>query len=80
MFWSVLGLIGGGTFIVNGFSVLTDPNCDTVGFGGGRVVQATCYPAGVGMTGEFSGTVAGLGMLAVGGLIIYIAWRNFKRR
>ena len=79
MFWSVLGLIGGGSFIVNGFSVLTDPNCDTVGFGGGRVVQATCYQAGAGMSGEFSGTVGGLGMLVVGGLILYFAWRNFKR-
>ena len=79
MLWSVIGLIGGGSFIVNGFSVLTDPNCDTVSFGGGRVVQATCYQAGSSMSGEFSGTVAGLGMLAVGGLILYFAWRNFKR-
>ena len=80
MFWSVLGLIGGGSFIVNGFSILTDPSCDTVGFGGGRVVQVTCYEAGAGMSGEFSGTLAGLGMLAVGGVILYIAWRNFKSR
>ena len=33
MFWSVIGLIGGGSFIFNGFGVLTEPNCDTVGFG-----------------------------------------------
>ena len=79
MLWSVLGLIGGGTFIVNGFSVLTDPNCDTVSFGGGRVVQVTCYPAGAGLSGEFSGTIAGLGMLVIGALILYISWRNFKR-
>jgi hypothetical protein len=31
------------------------------------------------MSGEFPGTVAGLGMLAVGGLILYFAWQNFKR-
>lgn len=31
MFWSVIGLIGGGSFIFNGFGVLTDPSCDTVG-------------------------------------------------
>lgn len=79
MFWSVVGLIGGGTFIVNGFSVLTDPNCATVSFGGGRVVQATCYQAGVPMSGDFSGTVAGLGMLAFGSLIVYLAARNIKR-
>ena len=80
MFWSVIGLIGGGTFIVNGFSVLTDPDCDTVSFGGGRVVQATCYPEGLSMTGDFSGTLAGIGMLAVGGLILAFVWRNFQRR
>lgn len=66
MFWSVLGLIGGGSFIVNGFSVLTDPSCDAVGFGGGRAVQVTCYEAGAPLSGDFPGTVAGLGMLAVG--------------
>jgi hypothetical protein len=80
MFWSVLGLIGGGSFIVNGFSVLTDPNCDTVGFGGGRAVQVTCFESGAPLSGEFSGTVGGLGMLAVGCLILYFAWRNFNRR
>jgi hypothetical protein len=79
MFWSVIGLIGGGSFIVNGFSVLTDPSCDTVGFGGGRAVQVTCYENGAVMSGAFSGTVAGLGMLAFGGVILYFAWRNFKR-
>ena len=80
MFWSVIGLIGGGSFIFNGFGVLTDPRCDTVGFGGGRAVQVTCYEAGAPLSGEFPGTVAGLGMLAFGGLILYFAWRNFKRR
>jgi hypothetical protein len=80
MFWSILGLIGGGSFIFNGFGVLTDPSCDTVGFGGGRSVQVACYEAGAAMSGEFSGTVAGLGMLAVGGLVLYFAWRNFARR
>jgi hypothetical protein len=79
MFWSVIGLIGGGTFVFNGFSVLTDPNCDTVGFGGGRVVQVTCYEAGSAMSGEFSGTVAGLGMIVFGALILYFSWRNLKR-
>ena len=79
MFWSIIGLIGGSSFIVNGFSVLTDPSCDTVGFGGGRAVQVTCYEAGASMSGEFPGTVAGLGMFGVGALIIYFAWQNFKR-
>jgi hypothetical protein len=79
MFWSIIGLIGGGSFAINGFSVLTDPGCDTVGFGGGRVVQVTCYEAGSPLSGEFSGTVAGAGMLSVGGIILYFAWRNIKR-
>ena len=65
--------------VFNGFGVLTDPSCDTVGFGGGRAVQVTCYEAGASMSGEFPGTVAGLGMLAVGSLILCFAWRNFKR-
>ena len=80
MFWSLLGLIGGGSFIVNGFSVLTDPSCDTVGFGGGRAVQVTCYEAGSPISGDFSGMVGGLGMLVGGGLILYCAWRNLTRQ
>jgi hypothetical protein len=80
MFWSVLGLIGGGSFVINGFQVLTDPSCNTVGFGGGRAVQVTCYEAGALMSGEFPGKVAGLGMLLFGALLLYLAWRNVSRR
>lgn len=79
MLWSIIGVIGGGSFIINGFGILSDPNCDSVSFGGGRVVQATCYQAGGLETGAISGTLAGLGMVAVGFLFLYFAWRNFKR-
>jgi hypothetical protein len=79
MFWSVIGLIGGGTFVFNGFTVLTDPSCDTVGFGGGRVIQVTCYEAGAAMSGDFPGNMAGIGLIAVGALILYASWRNLKR-
>jgi hypothetical protein len=80
MLWSILGLIGGSTFIVNGVSVLFDSKCHTVGFGGGRVIQATCYPENSILQGEFPGPVAGLGMLAFGFLILYFSWRNLRRR
>ena len=79
MLWSIFGVIGGGSFIINGFGILSDPNCDSVSFGGGRVVQATCYQAGGLETGAISGTLAGIGMVTVGFLFLYIAWRNFKR-
>ena len=79
MFWSVIGLIGGGSFIVNGFSVLTDPSCDTVGFAGGRAVQVTCYPEGsIYNTSGIPGTIGGLGMLLVGSVILYFSWNSFK--
>ena len=80
MFWSVIGLIGGGSFIVNGFSVLTDSDCATVGFSGGRAVSVTCYPEGsIYNTSGIPGTVGGLGMLIVGAVILYFSWNNFKR-
>ena len=79
MLWSIIGVIGGGSFIINGFGILSDPNCDSVSFGGGRVVQATCYQSGGLETGAISGTLAGIGMVAVGFLFLYFAWRNFKR-
>ena len=79
MFWSLIGFLGGGTFLFNGFGILSDPNCDTVSFGGGRVIQATCYQDGAIETGAISGTFAGIGMIIVGLLFIYIAWRNVRR-
>jgi hypothetical protein len=79
MFWSILGFIGGSTFIVNGFNILFDSECHTVGFGGGRVIQATCYPEGSILQGDFPGPVAGIGMLIFGFLIIYFSLRNLRR-
>ena len=80
MFWSVIGLIGGGSFLVNGFSVLSDPDCATVGFSGGRAVQVTCYPEGsIYDTSGIPGTVGGLGMVLVGSIILYFSWNNFRR-
>ena len=79
MFWSVIGLIGGGSFIVNGFSVLIDSDCATVGFSGGRAVQVTCYPEGsIYNTSGIPGTIGGLGMLLVGSVILYFSWNSFK--
>jgi hypothetical protein len=80
MFWSVIGFIGGGSFLVNGFSVLGDPDCATVGFSGGRAVQVTCYPEGsIYDTSGIPGTVGGLGMVLVGSIILYFSWNNFRR-
>lgn len=81
MFWSVIGFIGGGSFVFNGLSVLGDPDCATVGFRGGRAVQVTCYPEGsIYNTSGIPGTVGGLGMLLVGSVILYFSWNSFKRR
>jgi hypothetical protein len=66
MLWSILGLIGGGSFIVSGFSVLTDPTCHSVDFGGGRVIQMTCR-------GDLGGTLSNVaaGWLSIcGGLLL----------
>jgi hypothetical protein len=79
MVWSILSLVGGGTFVYNGLQVLSDPSCDTVSFGGGRVVQVTCYETGAYMSGEFSGQIAGAGMILLGAILIYFAWRNLKK-
>ncbi len=78
MIWGILGLIGGGSFIVNGFSVLTDPDCSQVGFSGGRAVSVTCFPAGS-IGGDMPGTIGGLGMLFFGGLLLWLSWKSFTR-
>jgi|LakMenEpi03Aug12_release.lakeMendotaPanAssembly.Ray.scaffolds.fasta_scaffold4130907_1 hypothetical protein len=77
MFWAILALVGGGTFLVNGFSVLTDPSCASVDFSGGRAVLATCYESPT--TGAVSGNLAGIGMMLFGLLLGLFALRTFAR-
>ena len=78
MLWAILALVGGGTFIVNGFSVLTDPNCASVDFSGGRAVLATCYESAA--TGAVSGNLAGTGMMVFGLILVVFAIRGFSSR
>ena len=71
---SILGLVA----IVNGFGILTDSNCDSVSFGGnggGRVMVATCFLDG---SGALPGSVAGLGMIVLGGLITFVSIKKLS--
>lgn len=70
MIWLILAIIGAGTFIFSGFSVLSDPFCQSVDFGGGRVIQMTCRDDNL---GAFSQTSAGwLSILGGLALIVFI--------
>jgi hypothetical protein len=70
MIWLVIAIIGAGTFIFSGFSVLTDPFCESVDFGGGRVIQITCRDDGL---GAFSQASAGwLSIFGGVGLLLLI--------
>ena len=77
MIWRILGLIGAGSFFVNGFSLLSDPSCVSADFGGGRVIQVTCREDSY---GTFSGTEAGLISLFIGmGLLTLIFFNQIKQ-
>jgi hypothetical protein len=77
MIWRILGLIGAGSFFVNGFSLLSDPSCVSADFGGGRVIQVTCRGDSY---GTFSGTQAGLISLFIGaGLLTLIFFNQIKQ-
>jgi RNA polymerase subunit RPABC4/transcription elongation factor Spt4 len=77
MIWKIVGLVGAGSFIINGLSVMTDPNCVTVDFGGqSRVVSLTCY---TGLGGALPGTTAGMLSILFGfGILVIIFWQNIK--
>jgi hypothetical protein len=75
--WRIIGIIGAGTFFVNGFSLLSDPSCVSADFGGGRVIQVTCRGDSL---GAFTGAQAGLISLLIGiGLVTLIFWNRIKR-
>jgi hypothetical protein len=77
MIWRILGLIGAGSFFVNGLSLLSDPTCVSADFGGGRVIQVTCRSDS---NGAFSGTSAGFISLAIGlGLLTFIFFEQIKQ-
>ena len=68
MIWLVVAIIGAGTFIYSGISVLSDSFCQSVDFGGGRVIQITCREDSL---GAFSQTSAGW-LSILGGLGILL--------
>jgi hypothetical protein len=70
MIWLILAIIGAGTFIFSGFSVLSDPFCQSVDFGGGRVIQISCRNDSF---GAFSQVSAGwLSILGGLGILLFI--------
>jgi len=64
--WRIIAAVGAGTFLVTGFSVLTDPNCVSAGFSGSRAVTITCYQNNY---GDMSGGQAGFISIIIGLLI-----------
>jgi hypothetical protein len=73
MWWRILALIGAGTFIVTGISVLSDPNCVSASFTGSRAVTITCYQDDF---GDLTGNQAGWLALLIGLSLALLLFRN----
>ena len=72
MFWRILVVIGGLTFLAGGCQVLGDENCNSVDIGGNRrVMSFECHRSP--RTGEFSGSTAGALGVAIGSAMILAA-------
>jgi hypothetical protein len=72
----IIGGIVGLVAIVNGLGILFDDECNSVSFGGqggGRVVMATCFGDN---SGVLPGSVAGLGVAAIGAAIAFLSVRR----
>lgn len=81
MIWRIIAAIGAGTFLVTGFSVLTDPNCVSAGFSGARAVTLTCYQNDYGdMSGQAAGLLSISGGVALGALALWPLIANYRRR
>lgn len=76
MFWRIIAGLGALTFIVGGLDVLSS-DCASVDFGGtARSSTYACAPAGA---GEMNGTLAGIGMIVLGVLLLAFATSPFWR-
>ena len=81
MIWRIIAAIGAGTFLVTGFSVLTDPNCVSASFSGSRAVTVTCYQNDYGdMSGQAAGLLSISGGVALGALALWPLIANYRRR
>lgn len=78
MIWKILALVGGGSFLVVGWGILTDPNCNSVSFrgGGARTVVTTCFAD---TNGDFSKSLAVTGCMIIGFTILtFLFWPWIK--
>ena len=74
--WRALGTLGAASFLLTGLRVLSDPNCISADFGGGRVSTVTCRPDSY---GSLPGGLAGfLSLLAGITLIIFVYRREIS--
>ena len=79
--WRIIAAIGAGTFLVTGFSVLTDPNCVSAGFSGSRAVTVTCYQNDFGdMSGGQAGFISILIGLLIGGFAFWPQISTYFKR
>ena len=71
MFWRVVVVLGGLSFVAGGCNVLSEARCASVDFGGaGRNVSYECLP---GNQGEMSASQAGWLMLLGGAAMVMVA-------
>lgn len=71
----LVGLILGGVAVLNGISLLTAEDCETVSFAsrGSRATIAQCFSDS---SGALPGWLAGAGMVVVGVLIATFSFRS----
>jgi len=74
------GLLLGAVSLYTGFSILTDPNCDTVSLTGGGYRRAllTCYQTGV-EGGLVDGTIAGVIIILLGLAMGFVGFMSLFR-
>ncbi len=74
----LLPLVGAVMLALTGFNVLGTPGCESVSFDyrGARVFTVQCFPDS---SGAIPSDVAGVGLLAGSGLMIWIWWRLRRR-
>jgi hypothetical protein len=73
LLWRVLGTLGAASFLLTSIRVLSDPNCISADFGGGRVSTVTCRPDSF---GSLPGGLAGFLSLLAGSTLIFFIYKR----
>jgi hypothetical protein len=80
MWWTIIKLLGGVGFLIEGLSIALNPGCESIDLADGIwALSLICYPRDAVGTGAISGSVGGAGLVVISLLLLASAANDLRR-